>query len=108
VYRHVVEPALAVLVLLARLSAPRPLRPDLEMIFGQDKTRLSRFGRAALDHIIAILGYTLAFDKVRLRRDIPALALAIGIKAGMPRPDVNRCWGFVDGTFRPIASPVEK
>jgi|EP00624_Nannochloropsis_granulata_P004415 hypothetical protein len=48
---HVCNSTLAVLMLLARLSAPRSLSPDLEIIFKKDQSRISRFIIKAQEHL---------------------------------------------------------
>lgn len=92
-------------MLLAKLSYPRALRPDMEHWFLQDKTRISRFIRAAINHVFDRLAYTLAFDYRRLHRDIPHMAYNMGVAIGVPRPDLFRVWGLIDGVFRRIARP---
>lgn len=99
------EGKLAVLMLLAKLSFPRSLRPDMEHWFLQDKTRISRFIRAAMDHIFDRLFYTLAFDYRRLHRDIPQMAHQMAEAIGIPQPHLFRVWGLIDGVFRRIARP---
>lgn len=102
---HVCESTLAVLMLLSRMSAPRSLSPDLEIIFKQDKSRISRFMLKAQDHLFNTFAYTLAFDTRRLRRDVPYFAYKVGRKFGAQEPHGFRVWGFLDGTFRRIARP---
>lgn len=103
--RHVCEGELAILMLLAKLSFPRALRPDMEHWFLQDKTRLSRFIRRAMEHVFTHLAYTLSFDKRRLHRDIPQMAYAMGEAIGVPNPGDFRVWGLVDGVFRKMSRP---
>lgn len=102
---HVCEATLAVLMLLARLSSPRSLAPDLEMIFMQDKSRISRFIIAAQNHLFHNFAYTFAFDTRRLRAKVPYYAFQVGRKFGADDPHLFRVWGFLDGTFRHIARP---
>jgi hypothetical protein len=102
---HSCEATLAVLMLLARLSAPRSLCPDLEIIFKQDKTRLSRFIRAAEEHLFMTFAYTFSFDTQRVRANLPWWAHQVGKKYGADDPSLFRIWGFLDGTFRYIARP---
>lgn len=89
-------------MLLARLSAPRPLRPNMERWFGQDKSRISRFSRAAM---IYIFQYTLSFDYDRLRPLLPLYAMKMALAVGVPRPELNRVFGFVDGVYRYCLPP---
>lgn len=102
---HVCESTLAVLMLLARLSAPRSLSPDLEIIFKQDQSRISRFIIKAQEHLFNTFAYTFVFDTRRLRPDIPYFAYQVGRKFGADDSLAFRVWGFLDGTFRRIARP---
>lgn len=95
-------------MLLAKLSYPRALRPDMEHWFLQDKTRISRFINAAMEHVFDKLAYTLTFDTRRLHRDIPQMAHMMAEAVGVPNPDKFRVWGLTDGVFRPIARPTQK
>lgn len=97
---------LAVLMFLARLSAPRPLRPDMERWFGVDKTRISRFSRQAMFHIFWHFNYTLSFDHARLRAVIPIYALKMAVAIGVPEPQHHRVWGLVDGVYRYCLPPL--
>ena len=58
------EATLAVLMLLARLSGPRSVSPDLEIIFKQDKSRISRFINKALGHLFRNFAYTFSLSLV--------------------------------------------
>ncbi len=105
---HVCEATLAVLMLLARLSGPRSVSPDLEIIFKQDKSRISRFINKALGHLFRNFAYTFSFNTRRLRRDVPFFAHVVARKFGADDPASFRVWGFIDGTFRHIARPGRK
>jgi hypothetical protein len=102
--RHSCPAELAILMLLAKLSAPRSLRPDLELLFKDDKSRLSRFIDRALMHVFKTFAYTLTFQKRRLRREVPIYAVAIAQYMGASTSR-QRAWGFIDGTFRYCARP---
>ena len=93
-------------MLLARLSAPRPLQPDMERWFGQDKSRISKFSRAALFHLFRSFNYTLSFDYDRLRPLVPVYALKMAMAIGVPVIDNHRVWGLVDGVYRYCNPPV--
>lgn len=95
-------------MLLARLSAPRPLRPDMERWFGQDKSRISRFSRSAMLYIFHSFNYTLSFDYDRLRPLLPLYALRMAYAIGVPNPDLHRVFGFVDGVFRHCLPPLNE
>lgn len=103
---HVCESELAVLMLLAKLSSPRPLRPDLEMLFRQDESRISRFINLAMTHIYTTFAYTFAFDTRRLTSNIEYYAYLVGKKFGVPNPEQFRIWGFIDGVFREFGRPT--
>ena len=64
-------------MLLAKLSHPRSLRPDMENWFKQDKSRISRFIALALNHVYRLLAYTLAFDTQYLHEHVPFFAKQI-------------------------------
>ena len=102
---HNVEGPLAILMMLAKLSAPRSLCPDMEHWFQQDASRISRFWRAALRWTGKAFLYTLSFDKVRLRRNLKWYAHQVCKAAGGRQPIKGRCVGFVDGTFRFCCRP---
>jgi len=104
-HRHRCEAQLAILMLLAKLSHPRALRPDMEQLFKQDQTRISRFIALALNHVYRVLAYTLAFDTQYLQEQIPFFAKQIGIAVDAPRPENFRVWGFIDGVFRRFLRP---
>ena len=102
---HVCEATLAVLMMLARLSSPRSLAPDLEIIFKQDKSRISRSITAAQAHLFSNFAYTFSFNTRRLRRNVPYFAHQVGLKFGAGDAGCFRVWGFLDGTFRHVARP---
>lgn len=78
----------------------------MEREYGQSKYRLSRFVQAATKHVSSTFEHTLEFDKVRIQRDIHLYSTAIGVRLAIADPQANRCWGFIDGTFRYVARPV--
>jgi hypothetical protein len=68
----------------------------MEHWFLQDKKRLSRFINCAIQHMITTFAYTLAFDTVRLHRDIPWMARQFAVNIGLPDPDNSLVWAGVD------------
>lgn len=40
------------------------------------------------------------FRQARLRHMMPLYAIRVGEALGIARPQLLRCWEFVDGTFR--------
>lgn len=103
---HSCEGELALLMLLAKMSSPRPLCPDMEMIFLQDESRISRFINAAMTHIYSRFAYTFAFDTRRLRANVDYYASLVGRKFGVPNPEAFHVWGFIDGVFRHFGRPT--
>ena len=92
-------------MMLARLSAPRSLCPDLENWFQQDQSRISRFWREALIWFYYTFSFTLQFDKERLRQKIPYYSRRVGEALHFLEPSDCRCWAFIDGTFRRCCRP---
>lgn len=104
------EPALAILVLLARLSAPRPLGPDMERWFYQDRSRLSRATRRAAKHIFEKFHHTLCFDTDRLKQEIVKYCAAVAIALGFSDEASALLFHtalFVDGHFFNVAKPLD-
>lgn len=95
-------------MLLAKISSPRSLRPDMERWFLQDQTRISRFIACAMDHVLQYFNYTLAFDHDRLHRDIPAMSAKIAEAIQVPNRQIFKTWGDIDGTYRLCLRPTEK
>lgn len=81
----------------ADLSAPRPLSPDLKIIFKQDKSRIFRFILKAQDYLFNT--FTLAFETRQLRPHVPYFAYQVGRKFGAQDPHAFRVWGFLDGAM---------
>lgn len=105
-HRHKCNAELAVLMLLAHLLAPCPLRPDMEHWFGQDKSRISRFSSAALFHIFNAFKYTLSFQNDRHGPLVPPYAMKMALAVGMPAPVHYRVWGLVGGVYRYCLPPL--
>lgn len=95
-------------MMLAKYSAPRSLRPDMESFFLQDKSRISRFIDEAVLHVFRNFAYTLSFQQRRLREQLPVYAAALAQYIGVPQPHLFRTFGFVDGVFRYCARPSRK
>jgi nuclease HARBI1 len=94
------------MMLIMKMSQARVFSPDLERFFIQSTARLSLFYRAALFHIEENFGHLLEIDREYVKENLPRFAEAIGDIMGMAEPHKCRCWGFIDGTFRPIARPT--
>ena len=94
------------LILLTKITQARVFSPDMEILFKQSTARMSLFYRAALFHIEDNFSHTLELDQEYIKENLPRFAEAIGEVMEMARPDLCRCWGFIDGTFRPIARPT--
>jgi len=88
-------------ILLARLVYPNRLA-GLERVFGRDFTSLSRISNSVLSLIFDRWSHLLSFDHRRLTpQKLGSFADVIHAK-GAP---LTRCWGFIDGTVRPICRP---
>ena len=90
----------ALLILLRRLAYPNRWC-DLVALFGRSETEMSLIFRQILDDIHHRFNYLLEdLDLVWLDPSVFSTAVQ---GAGAP---LNNCWGFIDGTARPIARPV--
>jgi len=87
-------------ILLYSLSWPRRLC-DMGEKFGRNRCAISRFRTIAVE-IVLRWQHTLTLRPEFLARRIAVLAKCAR-KKGCPLPG---CWGFIDGTLRPIARPV--
>lgn len=97
-------------MLLARLSAPRPLGPDLEHWFLQDRSRISRFVKLAARHMYTTFHHTLCFDTERLQHKITEYSTAMAQRIGFTTPEEIADFniGLIgDGTFFPFADPID-
>lgn len=92
--------------LFFRLSCPRFLRPDLQIFWGIDKTIISRICSGMLFFMDRRWGHLLHVNIPRLRRSLRAISFTIGQKMRMWNPEDCHCFGFIDGTFRPICRPI--
>ncbi len=77
----------------------------MERWFGQDKSRISRFSRAAMVHLFRTFNYTLSFQNDRLQPLIPLYAMKMALAIGVPVPERHRVWGLVDGVYRYCLPP---
>lgn len=98
--RYKVPFVVGFLIMLSRLSCPRFLRPDLELLWGLDKSVLSKIVSASLKWFYDRWHHALGFQSDRITPNIRLYADAIGRTACMPLPSACQCFGFVDGTFR--------
>ncbi|EJD38321.1 hypothetical protein AURDEDRAFT_172559 [Auricularia subglabra TFB-10046 SS5] len=89
-------------MLCRRLAYPARLA-DYVLMFGWEKSRLSRISRATASYILSRWWHLLSFDSNRLTPDqLAAFAAAIHRK-GAP---LEFCWGFIDGTLCRVARPI--
>jgi hypothetical protein len=94
----------ALCMLLARLAHPKRLA-DLHLEFGWKPERTSRIAKESRRFIYKRWKHLLHFDAERLTpRKLREYSNVINAK-GVP---LRNCWGFVDGTVRPIARPTKK
>lgn len=97
-------------MLLARLSAPRPLGPDMERWFRQDRSRISRFIKKASQFIYDRFHHTLCFDGDRLREDLVGYAARVAMSVGLEDDaDIEQfnIGMFGDGKFWHVAEPID-
>jgi len=92
----------ALCMLLARFTFPTRYS-DLHLEFGWTPERVSRITSVLCRVIVHRCQHLLTFDHHRLTpRKLREYANIIRKKAS----PLHNCWGFVDGTVRPIARPV--
>jgi hypothetical protein len=92
----------ALCMLLARFTYPKRYS-DLHLEFGWTPERVSRITSVLCRLIVDRWQHLLTFDHHRLTpRKLREYANIIRKKAS----PLHNCWGFVDGTVRPIARPV--
>ncbi|KAF7312656.1 hypothetical protein MIND_00279800 [Mycena indigotica] len=92
----------ALCMLLARLTHRSRLN-DIEMQFGWERSRFSRFTRLMASTIYSRWKHVLRFDPNRLTREKLAYFGTVIHNKGAPTDQVV---GFIDGTIRRIARPV--
>jgi hypothetical protein len=99
----VVEPGRVALAMLLRRLVYPARHCDLTQAFGWEKSRFSRVTRTLATYLYNRWHHLLHFDSNRLTPcKLGEFATAIHRKGSA----LNNCWGFIDGTFRPIARPV--
>jgi hypothetical protein len=91
-------------IMLRRLSYPSRLK-DLAYLFGRHESDISLFFKWAITHIETTFRHILHFDSVRLTPECLARYAAAVHAKGAP---LTRCWGFIDGTVRPICRPSQE
>lgn len=92
----------ALCMLLARLAWPHRLA-DMHLEFDWKPERVSRITNTLLRWIYDHWHHLLGFDSERLTPERLAMySMAIKEK----NAPLESCWGFVDGTLRPIARPI--
>ncbi|XP_040064314.1 protein ALP1-like [Ixodes scapularis] len=95
----------ALCILLRRLSYPNRLC-DLEGMFGRHSSTLSSATTVVLNHLTSMFGQLTADLSAHTwlnRASLDEFSEAVRAK-GAP---LQNCWGFVDGTARPICRPTE-
>ncbi|XP_072375397.1 uncharacterized protein [Diabrotica undecimpunctata] len=95
----------ALCILLRRFTYPNRLS-DLEPLFGYSFKAVSSIANKTMDIIIQNKGYLIEnlgnvpwLNENKLNQYSQAIA-----QKGAP---IDNCWGFIDGTVRPICRPVE-
>lgn len=91
-------------VVIRRLAYPNRL-DDLSPLFGRTKFELSNIFNTSLDYIYENYSYLLdTLDRPWLSLDqLQVMATAIKNK----NSPLENCWGFIDGTVRPICRPSQ-
>lgn len=94
-------------MLLASLSAPRSLSPDLVHWFLQDRTRISAAIDAATNHLFLHFNHTLALDSERLGQDKQRYAASVANQLGLDATQGTRGGRialFADSFLLPVAN----
>ncbi|CAN7939657.1 unnamed protein product, partial [Ixodes hexagonus] len=98
----------ALCILLRRLAYPNRLC-DLEGVFGRHQSTLSSAASIMLNHITSTFG--LLTDELTSHSwlnhsNLDEFSKASGAVHAKGAP-LDKCWGFIDGTARPICRPTE-
>jgi hypothetical protein len=89
-------------VTLMRLAYPGRLL-QLQDFFGLDETTLSRIYNDTVDWLVVRFGYLLYWHPMLDFERLDDYSEAINAFGGVTQ---NKCWGFVDGTFRATCRPL--
>jgi len=100
-YKHKAPGVECLCILLYSLTYPRRLW-DMAKEFGRNRCSLSEFRKMALQKVLEH-GHTLTLRPALLKDHLAALARAVS-DAGCP---LTQCWGFIDGTLRPMCRPSD-
>ena len=90
------------IILLNRYSQPRRLRPEMEMIFGIQKSRLSAIIKTFSKALYNVAINYMVNPNIWHHR-MPYYAESISNKTGGVARDI---WGFINGTIRKTARPI--
>ena len=98
--RYRVSAVEALAITCARLAFPcRAMR--MQVLVGRSDSAISAITLYTVMHLYSTYHALLYWDKSRLSTRLQLFAQAI-VSAGSP---LQHCWGFIDGTARPIARP---
>ena len=92
----------ALCIVLHRLAYPRRW-VESEKMFGRSGAGLSSIYNCMVRDIHGRFRATIAFDEQRLTPEKMATYARAIKRKGAP---LDRCWGFIDGTVRPICRPI--
>ncbi|XP_023221108.1 protein ALP1-like [Centruroides sculpturatus] len=93
----------ALCILLRRLAYPNRL-DDISVLLGRSKDELSRFVHETVNIIYNSRSKLLLnINEIKLTREKLNLFSQIITAKGAP---LTNCWGFIDGTVRPICRPI--
>ena len=102
VNRYTIPYKTGMIILLYRYSRPRRLRPDMEMIFGIWKSRISAIIQTFSEALYNVAINYMVNPQIWHQR-MPYYAQLISDKTGGVATDI---WGFIDGTIRKTARPI--
>ena len=102
VNRYTIPYETGMIVLLYHYSRPRQLCPEMEMIFGIRKSRLSAIIKTFSEALYNVAINYMVNPNIWHHR-MPYYAEVISNKTGGVARDI---WGFIDGTIRKTTRPI--
>src|SRR5262249_9038363 len=94
----------ALCMLLRRFAYPNR-HGDIALMFGRQPDEFSRIVNQLSAILLRNHGHLLKFDERRLTPEYLGLLADAVAKKEAP---LRRCWGFIDGTIRPICRPEKE
>ena len=102
VNRYTIPYETGMIILLYRYSRPRRLRPDMELIFGIRKSRISAIIQTFSEALYNVAINYMVNPQI-WHQTMPYYSQLISDKTGGVATDI---WGFIDGTIRKTARPI--